>query len=58
MQYTAVVRGIENRDEYVATLRLAGLPVPEFVPREDPTATITGSGSLTEGQLGTVSFGG
>lgn len=57
VQYTAVIQGIEDRDDYVEALRGAGLPVPEPTPREEP-AGIPGNGAPGEGQLGTVSFGG
>ncbi len=57
VQYTAVVQGIEDRDDYFDALRCAGLPVPEPAPRPESTE-IAGIGASGEDSLGTASFGG
>jgi CTP:molybdopterin cytidylyltransferase MocA len=57
VQYTAVVQGIEDRDDYFDALRCAGLPVPEPAPREEPAGVI-GNGFPEAGPVGSVSFGG
>lgn len=56
VQYTAVVQGIEDRDDYFDALRCAGLPVPEPAPRPEP-AENPATGGVGEDALGTFSFG-
>lgn len=57
VQYTAVVQGIEDRDDYFDALRCAGLPVPKSAPRPESTE-VAGTGAPGEDPLGTFSFGG